>query len=55
VSKSPEEAKKQFTFLAEFIMKDNPTSSKMTQESLGWKLAQPGLLADLDQADYFKE
>jgi nucleoside-diphosphate-sugar epimerase len=53
VSKSPEEAKKQFTFLAEFVMKDNPTSSKLTQERLGWKPTQPGLLADLDQADYF--
>ena len=54
VSKSPTEAKKQFTFLAEFVMKDNPTSSKLTQERLGWKPTQPGLLADLDQADYFK-
>ena len=53
VSKSPEDAKKQFTFLAEFVMKDNPTSSKLTQQRLGWKPTQPGLLADLDQADYF--
>jgi nucleoside-diphosphate-sugar epimerase len=54
VSKTPEQAKKQFTFLAEFVAKDNPTSSKLTQERLGWKPTHPDLLADLDQADYFK-
>lgn len=55
VSKSPAEAAKQFSFLAPFIPIDNPTSSKLTQERLGWSPAQTGLLADLDQADYFKD
>ncbi len=54
VSKSPDQAGKQFSFLAPFIPMDNPTSSKLTQERLGWKPTQPGLLADLDRADYFK-
>ena len=54
VSKSPAKAAKQFSFLAPFVPMDNPTSSKLTQERLGWKPAQPGLLADLNQADYFK-
>ena len=54
VSKSPAEAARQFSFLAHFIPIDNPTSSKLTQERLGWSPAQTGLLADLDQADYFK-
>ena len=54
VSKSPSEAAKQFSFLAPFIPMDNPTSSKLTQERLGWSPTQPGLLADLGQAWYFK-
>jgi nucleoside-diphosphate-sugar epimerase len=54
VSKTAEQAKKQFTFLAEFVAKDNPTSSKSTQERLGWQPSHSGLLTDLDQEDYFK-
>jgi nucleoside-diphosphate-sugar epimerase len=54
VSKAPAEAAKQFSFLAPFIPIDNPTSSRLTQERLGWRPTQPGLLSDLDEADYFK-
>lgn len=54
VSKSPAEAAKQFGFLSPFVPVDNPTSSKLTQERLGWRPTQPGVLSDLDQADYFK-
>lgn len=54
VSKSVAEASKQFGFLAPFVPMDNPTSSKWTQEQLGWRPAQPGLLSDLKQADYFQ-
>jgi nucleoside-diphosphate-sugar epimerase len=54
VSKSPAEAAKHFSFLAPFIPMDNPTSSKLTRERLGWTPSQPGLFADLDQAHYFK-
>ena len=53
-SKSPAEAAKQFSFLGPFVPVDNPTSSKLTQERLGWRPTQPGIFADLDQADYFK-
>jgi nucleoside-diphosphate-sugar epimerase len=54
ISKSPAEAAKQFSFMSSFIPVDNPVSSKLTQERLGWNPMQPGLLSDLDQADYFK-
>jgi nucleoside-diphosphate-sugar epimerase len=53
VSKSQAEATKQFSFLGPIVSIDNPTSSQMTQEQLGWTPTQPGLLADLDQANYF--
>jgi nucleoside-diphosphate-sugar epimerase len=36
VSKSPEEAAGHFSHLAPFVSVDNPTSSKLTQEQLGW-------------------
>jgi nucleoside-diphosphate-sugar epimerase len=52
--KSAAEAGKQFGFLAPFIPLDNPTSSRLTQERLGWTPTQPDLLTDLDQAGYFK-
>jgi nucleoside-diphosphate-sugar epimerase len=54
VSKTPAQAAKQFSFLGLFIPVDNPTSSKLTQERLGWRPTQTGLLSDLDEADYFK-
>jgi nucleoside-diphosphate-sugar epimerase len=53
VSKSAAEAAKQFGFLGPFIPMDNPTSSRLTQEWLGWKPTHPNLLADLREADYF--
>jgi nucleoside-diphosphate-sugar epimerase len=52
VSKSDAEAAKQFGFLAPFIPLDNPTSSRLTQERLGWRPMQTDLLADLDNGDY---
>jgi nucleoside-diphosphate-sugar epimerase len=53
VSKSPAEAAKQFGFMSLFVGIDNPVSSRLTQERLGWKPTGRGLLADLDAADYF--
>ncbi len=53
VSKSLAEAAKQFSFLSPFIPLDNPTSSPLTQERMGWRPIQPGLLSDLAHADYF--
>jgi nucleoside-diphosphate-sugar epimerase len=54
VSKPLDLAAKQFGFLSPFVPVDNPTSSRLTQERLGWLPTHPGLLADLDQANYFK-
>jgi nucleoside-diphosphate-sugar epimerase len=41
-------------FLSSFVGLDNPSSSEWTQQTLGWKPTGPGLLADIDQPDYFK-
>jgi len=54
VAKSPEEAADHFGWLAHFLSVDNPTSSRLTQERLGWRPRQPGLISDLDQAHYFE-
>jgi nucleoside-diphosphate-sugar epimerase len=53
VSKNPEQAAKQFGFLGPFVGRDNPVSSRLTQERLGWHPTKLGLLADLDDAGYF--
>jgi nucleoside-diphosphate-sugar epimerase len=45
---------KHLGFLSNFVGLDNPSSSEWTQQTLGWKPTQPGLLADIDQPDYFK-
>src|SRR5271155_2006547 len=47
VSKSPAEAAEHFGFLGYFFGADMPASSKLTQERLGWRPKQPGLIADL--------
>ena len=54
VSKSPNEAAEHFGFLAHFVALDNPTSSALTQERLGWNPTHLSLLADLDHLYYFK-
>ena len=53
VSKTPAEAPKQFSFLSLFLGVDNPVSSQLTQQRLGWKPTQPGVIADFDQPGYF--
>ncbi|OCL06542.1 NAD dependent epimerase/dehydratase [Glonium stellatum] len=53
-AKSFEEAMKQFGWLAHGLARDNPTSSKRTQEELGWHPSEPGLIADLEQGHYFE-
>jgi nucleoside-diphosphate-sugar epimerase len=53
-SKSPEEAASHFGWLAHFVGIDCPASSAQTQQQLGWAPKQPGLIADLDQAHYFR-
>jgi len=51
VSKSPDEAKKHFGFIAPAIPLDNPTSSDLTRQRLGWVPTHMGLLADLAETD----
>lgn len=53
VSKSVEEAGGHFGFLSQFVAIDCPASSMLTQNQLGWRPSQPGLLSDLDRPNYF--
>ena len=53
VGKSPEEAAGHFGWLAHFVSIDGPATSAQTQERLGWRPRQPGLLPDLDRPGYF--
>jgi nucleoside-diphosphate-sugar epimerase len=46
-------AAKQFSFLAPFILADNPASSDLTRAQLGWQPQGPGLIADLEHGRYF--
>jgi nucleoside-diphosphate-sugar epimerase len=55
VSKSREEAADHFGWIARFFGIDGPASSAQTQERLGWRPVQPGLIADLDEAHYFEQ
>ncbi len=40
-------------FLGLVMKADQPASSALTQELVGWKPTHPGLLADLEDGDYF--
>jgi nucleoside-diphosphate-sugar epimerase len=50
---APERAAERLGFLAGFAVLDNPTSSALTRERLGWAPTHPGLIADLDAGHYF--
>lgn len=52
VSKTIEEAADHFGWFGNFIAIDNPTSSKQTQQELGWHPSQTSLLVDLNE-NYF--
>ena len=54
VSIGPQEAANHFAWFAHFAALDVQASSQKTQEFLGWKPKQPGLIADLDREQYFK-
>jgi nucleoside-diphosphate-sugar epimerase len=54
VSKSREEAADHFGWIARFFGIDAPASSALTQERLGWRPTQPGLIADLNAEHYFE-
>lgn len=55
VSKSPEQAKKHFGFIAPAVPLDNPTSGRLTRERLGWNPTHMRLLADLEQTEFFSK
>jgi nucleoside-diphosphate-sugar epimerase len=54
VSKSLAEAADHFGWLGRFFALDARASSTRTQEQLGWRPRQPGLLSDLEAGHYFK-
>ncbi|MHB8216087.1 MAG: SDR family oxidoreductase [Candidatus Sulfotelmatobacter sp.] len=54
VSKSREEAADHFGWIAHFLGVDAPASSAQTQERLGWRPVQPGLITDLNAEHYFE-
>ena len=47
-----ESAGEHFSFLAPFVGLDNPTSSTITRQLLGWEPDQPGLIEDLSEGHY---
>lgn len=44
-----------FGWLGGFFAMDLPATSVLTQERLGWRPVQPGLIADLEKGHYFDE
>jgi len=44
-----EDAERHFGFLSGFVGLDNPTSSQITRDTLGWTPTRPGLISDLDE------
>jgi nucleoside-diphosphate-sugar epimerase len=52
---SVDEAQTHFRHLAHFVVVDNPTSSRLTQELLQWEPMQPDLLEDLRLDHYYKD
>jgi hypothetical protein len=53
VSIAAEDAGAHFGFLSAFVSADNPTSSALTQQRLGWRPEGPGLIADIEQGYCF--
>jgi len=53
VSVAAGQAGAHFGFLAGMVPLDNPTSSALSQERLGWKPEGPTLMADIEEGFYF--
>jgi len=51
VAKAGAEVARHFGFIAPFVPIDNPASSALTRERLGWNATGVGVLADLEQAE----
>ncbi|SEL50200.1 SDR family oxidoreductase [Nonomuraea pusilla] len=49
----PTEAEAHFGFLSAHVQADNPSSSTLTRNLLGWKPVHPRLIEDLGQGHYF--
>jgi hypothetical protein len=49
----PEDAADHFGWFAHFAALDNPASSALTRQQLGWHPARPGLIADIDRPSDF--
>ncbi|MFJ7589092.1 hypothetical protein ACIQZO_17275 [Streptomyces sp. NPDC097617] len=43
----------EFGFLGGILAVDQPASSTLTRELLGWRPVRPGLIEDLDKGHYF--
>lgn len=54
-SVAPERATEHFSWLGTFFAMDAPASSVLTQERLGWRPTEPGIIEDLDQGHYFDD
>jgi nucleoside-diphosphate-sugar epimerase len=54
VSVPADKASEHFGFLAGFLAADNPVSSTLTPQLLGWEPAHPGLIEDLEKGHYFQ-
>jgi nucleoside-diphosphate-sugar epimerase len=50
---APQDAAGHFGFLGAFAAADNPASSALTRQRLGWTPVHPGLIADLGDGHYF--
>jgi len=48
-----EDAEQHFGYLRGFVALDNPTSSQLTRDTLGWTPTRPGLISDLDDEHNF--
>ena len=53
VSKTPGEAAALLGFIGQVLGMDGSASSALTQERLGWRPIQPGLIHDLEKGRYF--
>lgn len=54
VSIPPEDAPAHFGMMAMFAGRDGAASSALTQQWLGWKPTQIGMIADISRPDYFE-
>ena len=52
-SLAKDEARTHFDWLAGVVAIDNPTSSALTREALGWSPKESGLLTDMKESGYF--